>query len=127
MPTYRYHCLSCKKRFELFMTFQEYGVKSVVCPGCSSEKVERRIERIRVMKDDAARLARMADPESLSRIDDDPRALGKMMREMESGLGEKMGAEFDEVVGRLESGQTPEAIEKELPDLSSGDGGFSDD
>ena len=127
MPTYRYHCLSCKKRFEIFMTFQEYGVKPVVCPACSSEKVKRRIERIRVLKDDAARLASMADPESLARIEDDPRALGKMMREMESGLGEKMGSEFDEVVDRLTSGQTPEAIERELPDLSSGDTGFSDD
>ncbi len=127
MPTYRYHCLSCKKRFELFMTFQEYGLKPVACPACGSEKVERRIERIRVLKDDAARLARMADPESLARIDDDPKALGKMMREMESGLGEKMGSEFDEVVDRLESGQTPEAIERELPDLSNGAADFPDD
>jgi hypothetical protein len=109
------------------MTFQEYGVKPVSCPSCNSDKVERRIERIRVLKDEAARLARMADPESLSQIEDDPRALGKMMREMESSLGEPMGAEFDEVVDRLQAGQTPEAIERELPELSAGDTGYSED
>ena len=30
-----------------------------------------------------------------------------------------MGGEFDEVVSRLESGQDPEQIERELPDLGS--------
>ena len=41
------------------------------------------------------------------------------MRQMGSEAGEELGPEFDEVVGRLEAGQTPEDIEKELPDLGA--------
>jgi len=39
------------------------------------------------------------------------------MRQMSEESGEDMGEEFDEVVNRLESGQDPEKIERDLPDL----------
>jgi hypothetical protein len=38
-----------------------------------------------------------------------------------------MGPEFDEVIGRLEAGQSPEDIESELPDLGGPDSGGLDD
>jgi hypothetical protein len=40
---------------------------------------------------------------------------------MSRETGEDLGPEFSEVVGRLESGQSPEQIEKDLPDLGTGD------
>ena len=46
------------------------------------------------------------------------------MRRMSRELGEDMGPEFDEVVDRLEKGQSPEEIEKDLPDLGSEVGGL---
>ena len=51
----------------------------------------------------------------------DPRALGRMMKEMKGEIGEEMGGEFDEVVDRLEKGQTPDEIEQSFPD-PDGDG-----
>ena len=39
------------------------------------------------------------------------------MRQMSQELGEDIGPEFDEVVDRLEKGQKPEDIERDLPDL----------
>lgn len=128
MPNYEYHCLSCKRRFEVFMSYQEYGSKQVFCPHCSSQKVRRRIGRIRVMKSDEARLDTMADPSQLEALEDDPKALGRMMRQMSQELGEDMGPEFDEVIGRLESGQSPQEIEADLPDLgeSAGTGAVDD-
>jgi putative FmdB family regulatory protein len=128
MPTYEYRCLDCHKRFDLFMKFSEYGVKQVSCPYCQSSNVQRRIGKIRVARSDESRLSSMADPSNLSGLDEDPRALGKMMREMSHEVGEDMGGEFDEVVSRLESGQNPEDIEKELPDLGMGSGtGMNDE
>jgi hypothetical protein len=62
----------------------------------------------------------MADPGALEGLEDDPRALGKMMRKMSREMGEELGPEFDEVVGRLESGQSPDEIESALPDLAGG-------
>lgn len=124
MPTYQYRCLNCNKRFEIFMTYTEYGSTPVICPHCKSDKVQRRIGRIRVARSEESRLESLADPSSLDGLDDDPRALGKMMRSMSKELGEEMGPEFDEVVNRLEAGQSPEDIEKAIPDLGESDGGL---
>ncbi len=119
MPAYEYRCLNCQKRFEVFLKFSEYGVKKVICPHCQSENIQRRIGKVRVARSDESRLANLADPSSLAGLDEDPRALGRMMREMSREVGEDMGGEFEEVVSRLESGQDPEQIERELPDLAS--------
>jgi predicted double-glycine peptidase len=42
-----------------------------------------------------------------------------MMREMSGEIGEEMGPEFDEVVSRLEKGESPEDIERAMPDLGA--------
>ena len=121
MPNYEYRCLSCRRRFEVFLSYSEYGTRKIACPHCKSEKVQRRIGRIRVARSEAGRLESMADPGSLEGLEDDPRALGRMMRQMSHEVGEEMPPEFNEVVGRLESGQSPEQIEQDLPDLGAGD------
>jgi putative FmdB family regulatory protein len=127
MPSYRYRCSDCKKRFEVFMSYAEYGQKPVHCPHCKSENVHRRIERIRFARSEESRLENLADPSSLEGLEDDPRALGKMMRQMSREVGEEMGPEFDEVIDRLESGQSPEEIEEAIPDLGAGSDDFGDD
>lgn len=58
-------------------------------------------------------------------LEDDPKAMGRIMRKMGKEMGEELPSEFDEVVDRLESGQSPEEIEKEIPDL--GNAGTDDD
>jgi len=52
--------------------------------------------------------------------------MGRMMRKMGSELGEEMPPEFDDVVDRLEKGQSPDEIEKEMPDLG-GEAAAEDD
>ena len=59
-------------------------------------------------------------------LEDDPKEMGRMMRKMGKEMGEDLPPEFDEVVDRLESGQSPEEIEKEVPDLGSADAGTDD-
>lgn len=117
MPDYEYRCLDCERRFIFFMRYDEYGTKEVVCAHCGSSHVQRKIGRIRIGRSEESRLESLADPQKLAAIDDDPRALGKMMREMSSEIGEDMGGEFDEVVGRLEAGQSPDDIERDIPNL----------
>jgi putative FmdB family regulatory protein len=119
MPLYEFRCLECKKRFEVFMTYAEYGNKSVTCKHCGSDNVTRKIGRIRIAKSEDSRLDDFTDPSSLEGLEDDPKALGKMMRRMSGELGEEMPPEFDEVVDRLEKGQSPEDIERDLPDLAN--------
>ena len=118
MPLYEYRCLDCNKRFDVSMTYAEYGTKEVVCKHCKSKNVTRRIGRIRIARSDDNRLDNFSDPSSLEGLENDPVALGKMMRKMSGELGEEMPAEFDEVVNRLEKGQSPDEIERDLPDLA---------
>jgi putative FmdB family regulatory protein len=127
VPIYQYRCLNCKKRFEVFLSYKEYGEKSVQCPHCASDKVQRRIERIRVAKSEESRMDALTDPSGLEGLENDPRALGKMMRKMGNEMGEEVPPEFNEVVDRLEAGQSPEDIEKAIPDLEGGAGGAEDD
>ena len=127
MPTYQYQCLNCNRRFEIFMTYSEYDTTTVSCIHCESENVQRRIGRVRFARSEDSRLEDLADPSQLAGLEDDPRALGQMMRRMSSEMGEDLGPEFDEVVDRLESGQSPEEIESAIPDLGEGEGGGFDD
>ena len=126
MPTYEYRCLDCRRRFDLFFSYSEYGEKPVRCPYCESTNVQRRIGRIRMARSDESRMEEMADPSALAGLDEDPKSLGRMMRQMSGQMGEDMGPEFHEVVDRLESGQSPEEIEKNLPDLGAGEAGGDD-
>lgn len=116
MPTYDYICLDCRKRFDIFLTYQEYGVKPVACSHCGSSNVTRRVPRVRILKGDEARMAAFSDPSRFAGLEDDPRAMGKMFREMGGALGEEMPPQFNEIVDRLEAGQSPDEIEKTMPD-----------
>src|SRR5258706_3163359 len=122
MPTYDFICSTCEKRFDVFMTFSEYGKKPVHCAHCGSDKVRRRMTKVRIAKSEESRMDSMADEFSgLEGLEEDPKALGKMMRKMGSQMGEDLPPEFDDVVGRLEAGQKPEEIESALPALRNGD------
>lgn len=128
MPNYQYRCLNCKRRFEIYLTYNEYGQKIVNCPHCGSEEVQRRIGRVRFARSEESRLEDLADPSSLAGLEDDPKALARMMRKMSREMDEDLGPEFEDVVDRLESGQSPEEIEKAMPDLAEGgDYGGGDD
>jgi len=124
MPTYDFICNNCNERFDVFLTFAEYGRKKVSCTHCKSKNVRRRMTKVRIAKSEDSRMESMADDFSgFEGLEDDPKAMGRMMRKMGKEMGEELPAEFDEVVDRLESGQSPEEIEKAVPDLGNADAG----
>lgn len=86
--------------------------------------MSRLISRVSVVRSEESRLESLADPSNFAGLDeDDPRSLGRFMRKMSQEMGEDLGPEFDEVVDRLESGQTPEEIEDSMPELGEDLGG----
>ena len=122
MPTYDYICLDCRRRFDIFLSYKDYGTRPVSCSHCKSANVRRNVPRVRVLKSDAQRAEALADPSVLGALDaNDPQALGRMMRQMGSEMGEDLPHEFGDVVDRLEAGQSAEEIESALPDLGLGD------
>jgi putative FmdB family regulatory protein len=126
MPIYEYYCTDCRQRVSLFYrTITDATSTEPVCPHCGGGNLRRLISRVAVLRSEEARLDALADPAMFSGLEEeDPRALGRMMRQMGNELGEEMDdPEFNEVIDRLESGQAPEDIEKAMPDLAEGEPG----
>lgn len=125
MPLYDYRCNDCSKRVRLFFTYDEYDTAQPLCSHCGSANIRRLINRVALAKSEDSRLDAL-DPESMlaGMDEDDPRSIGKYMRKMSQEMGEDLGDEFNEVVNRLESGESPESIEASMPDLGN-DGGSS--
>ena len=61
----------------------------------------------------------LADARKMEAVDENPAEVGRLMREMSRESGAEMGEQFNEVVDRLEHGQTSTDIEKSLPDPDS--------
>jgi len=124
MPQYDFRCRDCKNRFEVQISYEEYGVKDVICPHCGSNDIERVIRKVRLLRSEEGRVAefdQFTGMDDLAAMEENPRELGRMMKKMSSELGEEIAPEFNEVVDRLESGQKPEDIEKDLPDYGMDD------
>ena len=128
MPIYEYRCSDCKKRVSVF--FRSLSVvnhNAARCPICGGSHLTRLVSRVRAIRSEEARLDSLADDTMMSGLDEnDPKSMGRWMRKMAAESGEAMPAEFDEVVGRLESGEDPENIEKPMPELAEGMGGAPD-
>lgn len=129
MPIYEYRCQKCRRRFSIFWrSFAAIDESKVVCKYCQHTEVQRLISRVRVVRSEDSRLEDMADPSAWGDFDEnDPKSMGRFMRKMVNEMGDEagdLGPEFDEVIDRLESGQDPEQIEKEVPALL-GDAGES--
>ena len=123
MPIYEYRCLDCRRRFSQFLrSFSAIASFQPMCPHCRSDNVCRLISRVNTAGAEREDSDQGADPASLGDIDEnDPRSMGRWMRRMGAESGEDLGPEFNDIVGRLESGQDPEQIERDLPNIA-GDG-----
>lgn len=139
MPTYEFRCNACQRKIALvYKTIAQYEAATPACPHCGSTDLTRLISRVAISRSSLSRLmSGGADDIDDSVLDDlehgDPRTMGRMLREMGAEVGEDIGPEFDEVVSRLERGESPEDIEASLPDppgpnpLLADDAGESDD
>ncbi len=116
MPLYEYRCNSCRRRVTLLRSFSDTSTPR--CPKCDSEELTRLISRVAVLRSEESRLESLADPSSLAGLDEnDPRSLARWMRKMSDEMGEDMGPEFDEMVDRLDAGESPEDIERSMEGL----------
>ena len=59
--------------------------------------------------------------------ENDPRAMGRMMRRMSELTGEKLDGEMEEVVRKLEEGADPDQLEDQLGGAFGEEGGAGDD
>src|SRR5437867_3176191 len=113
MPFYEYRCADCKSRSSiLFRSFSD--VSEPACPHCRSTRMSKLVSRVATIRSEENRLESLADPSSLSGIDeDDPKSVAAWARKMGSELGEDLGDEFDEMVDAMERGEEPGGDEGE--------------
>ncbi len=116
MPLYEYRCNACRRRVTLLRSFSDTSEPR--CPKCDSEELTRLVSRVAVLRSEDSRLESLADPSNLAGLDEsDPRSMARWMRKMSQEMGEDMGPEFDEMVDRLEAGESPEDIERSMEGL----------
>ncbi len=127
MPIYEYRCRQCGTRVNRFYRSFSDIEEEPACPHCGNRQLRRLISRVSVVRSEDSRLDDLTDPSMLGDLDeDDPKSVARWMRKMSAEAGEEMPPEFDEVIDRLETGQSPEEIEESMPGLAEDMGGMDD-
>jgi hypothetical protein len=145
MPIYEFFCPNNRRIYSFFARSLRYADKMPRCPENSKWKMEKMISGFAITGrakekgedpgmgddvDDAKMDAAMeAMEQEFGGVADsenpNPRALAAMMRRMGELTGQKMPAQMNEVIARLEKGEDPEKLEAEYGDvfdaLDSGD------
>jgi putative FmdB family regulatory protein len=128
VPSYDYRCHDCNRRVVLsYKTYADYDAAVPTCPRCKGENLTRLISRVAIAKSESSRFDGMDDSMLDDMADADPATLGRYMRRMSGEVGEDLGEEFNEVVDRLEKGESPEDIEASMPDPEGSLSGSADD
>jgi putative FmdB family regulatory protein len=97
MPIYEYQCQDCKRKMSfLVLTPSSFQAK---CKFCKSENIERLFSRFASPKSEESRLESLADPSSLSGLDEnDPSSVARWMKKMGKEMGEDFaGEDIDQI------------------------------
>ncbi len=126
MPMYDFRCDDCKKKSALFYkTYNAYFESVPTCPHCNSTKMTRWISKVAISQSFERRFGNAeTDDKALDDLADaDPKMMGRYLRQMSDQTGEDLGEEFNDVVERLEKGESPDAIEEHYapPDIALGE------
>jgi len=116
LPIYEYLCGKCNLIFQFFVRSQ--GGADPACPKCGAGGLERVMSTFAPVRGNSSQ-ASSGDgvPADLAGLDEsDPRAMARAIRRMADEMGEGLGPELDEAITRLEAGEDPEQVERELED-----------
>lgn len=145
MPYYEFYCPRNHRIYTFFARTLAHAGKVPRCPDNAAWPMEKRVSRFAVVGrakepaaggggeglDDPRLEAAMAEMErEMAGMDEDnpdPRQLARLMRRMGELTGEPMGEAMEEMIGRLEAGEDPEALEERFGDAfddeAGGEGG----
>jgi putative FmdB family regulatory protein len=138
MPIYEYYCPEHHTIYQFFAKTLAQGKRVPKCPDNPKHRLRKMVSAFALTKGgkkgddpaggvaagtdgaDSAEDPRMeaamgAMEKEFANVDEnDPRAMGRMMRRMAELSGEKIEGEMEEVVRKLEEGADPEALEEQL-------------
>lgn len=136
MPIYEYYCPQNHTIYQFYAKTIAQGQTIPNCPDNPKYRLRKLVSSFAVTSggkgDESAELKPAADAgdpaedarmeaamgameKEFSSVDEnDPRAMGRMMRRMSELTGEKIDGEMEEVVRKLEEGADPESLEEDL-------------
>lgn len=136
MPIYEFYCSACHTVFN-FLSRAVNTTKRPSCPDCGRRRLERKVSPFAISRGrpegendaelpdlDEARMERAMGAlarEADGLDEDDPRAMGGLMRKLYDGMGLQLGPGMEEAIRRMEAGEDPDKIEEEMGDLLEGE------
>ncbi len=148
MPIYEYYCPDNNRIYQFFAKTLAQGGSVPKCPDNPAYRMRKMLSGFAVVsggrkgaseeapaaaadgqpggtgEDPRMDAAMEAMEREFSSVDEnDPRAMGRMMRRMTELTGEKIDGEMEEVVRKLEEGADPESLEEQLGGGDSPEGG----
>ena len=135
MPIYEFYCDTCNVIFNFFSS-RVNTEKVPDCPRCQKKGLEKQISKFAIIGKakevgddplsglDEAKMERafeslMREAEHIN--EDDPRQMASMMRKFTEQTGISLGESMEEALSRMEAGEDPEQVEKEMGDLMNGE------
>lgn len=138
MPIYEFFCDRCNVIFNFFS--RRIDTSTIPsCPRCGKEKLAKQMSAFATISRngeengdpldgiDEAKMERafsrlMKEAEGMN--EDDPRQMASLMRRFSQETGVDLGGNMEEALSRMEAGEDPEQIEREMGDVL-GEGDFS--
>ncbi len=136
MPIYEYYCPDNHTIYQFFAKTLAQGRSVPKCPDNPRYKMRKIVSAFAVTgggkepeETSSTESAQAADPMEDARMEaamgamerefagvdeNDPRAMGRMMRRMAELTGEKIDGEMEEVVRKLEEGADPESLDEQM-------------
>ena len=140
MPIYEFYCDACNVIFNFFSRRINTGTIPS-CPRCGKEKLARQLSTFATINKtgeksgedelagiDEAKMEKafaslMREAEGMN--EDDPRQMASLMRRFSQETGVNLGESMEEALSRMEAGEDPDQVEKEMGDvLNEGDISF---
>jgi len=134
MPIYEFFCPDCNTIFN-FYSRRINTDKQPDCPRCGRKKIRKMMstfatigkaseEKYPLAGMDEAKMERAFEgllQEAENVNEDDPRQMARLMRKFSDRTGISLGDRMEEALSRLESGEDPDLIEREMGDLMDND------
>ena len=138
MPIYEFYCPDCHTVYSFFSARIDTGA-SPDCPRCRRQRLDRKPSTFATLKhrgedDEAEDPFSGLDESKLEGAmetlmqemgglenEDDPRAMGRLMRRFGELSGLEMGDRMEEMIRRMEAGEDPESLEEEMGGDPDGD------
>jgi putative FmdB family regulatory protein len=131
MPIYEFYCDTCNVIFNFFSS-RINTEKKPDCPRCGKKQLTRRISTFATIgkaKEDGDDPLAGLDETKMERAmesfmreaehvnENDPKQMASLMRKFTSQTGINLGGSMEEALSRMEAGEDPDQVEKEMGDL----------